>query len=80
MEDRSTELCEIKVKIKLQVHINTIILTDVYYVKSSKNIIISTKFMSKCFETFGKGEKIVIIKYNKNIISRYNKKWIGHHN
>lgn len=69
MSNEYTEIWDIKVKVKLQVHINTIILIDVYYLKSSKNIIILYKFMDNFFDIVGKGDKIQIIKKNKRFIS-----------
>lgn len=60
---------EIKVKVKLQVNKKTIILNDIYYLNSSKNIIVLTKFMSKVFKITVKGDKIIIKKNNQSIIS-----------
>ena len=47
MANESTEECKIKGKVKLRIDNKTIILTDVYYLESSKNIISLTKFMAK---------------------------------
>ena len=69
MDNEEVEKFEIKGKVKLQVNNKTIILTDVYYLKSSKNIINLTKFMAKGFKIIGKGNKILITKNNKSIIS-----------
>lgn len=45
MANENTEECNIKGKIKLRIEDKIIILTDVYYLKASKNIISLTKFM-----------------------------------
>ena len=47
MENETTEECNIKGKNKLRIEDKIIILTDVYYLKASKNIISLTKFMTK---------------------------------
>ena len=56
MAKESTEECKTKGKIKLHIEDKTIILTDVYYLKASKNIISLTKFMSKDYQVIGEGD------------------------
>ena len=69
MANKSTEEWKTKGKIKLRIEDKTIILTDVYYLKASKNIIILTKFMAKGYQVIGEGYHFRIIKDNKSIIS-----------
>ena len=69
MANETTEECKIKGKVKLRIDNKTIILTDVYYLESSKNIISLTKFMSKGYQVIGEGDHFLIIKDNKSIIS-----------
>ena len=64
MENETTEKCEIKVKVKLRLDKKTIVITDVYYLKASKNIIRITKLMYNEFKVIGKVEKFQIIKNN----------------
>ena len=47
MANESTEEWKTKGKVKLHIEDKIIVLTDVYYLKASKNIIILTKFMTK---------------------------------
>ena len=67
MLDETTEKCEVKGKVKLLLEKKTIILTDIYYLKESKNIIIITKFMAKGYKFILKEDQFHIIK-NKSII------------
>ena len=69
MENETTEECNIKEKIKLRIEDKVIVLTDVYYLKESKNIIILTKFMEKGYQVIGEGDDFCITKDNKSIIS-----------
>ena len=69
MDNESTEECKIKGKVKLRIDNKTIILTDVYYLESSKNIISLTKFMAKGYQVIGEGDHFRITKNNKSIIS-----------
>ena len=69
MENKYTETCEIKGKVKLQFSHNKIILTDIYYSKSYNNIIVITKFMSEVFKIIFKCDTIDIIKDKKQMIS-----------
>ena len=65
MANESTEECKIKGKVKLRIDNKTIILTDVYYLESSKNIISLTKFMDKGYQVIGEGDHFRIIKTRK---------------
>ena len=69
MENESTEECNTKGEIKLRIEDKTIILTDVYYLKVSKNIISLTKFMAKGYQVIGEGDHFRITKNQKSIIS-----------
>ena len=69
MANESTEEFRIKGKVKLCIDNKTIILTDVYYIESSKNIITLTKFMSKGYQVIGEGDHFQITKNKKSIIS-----------
>ena len=69
MANESTEECKTKGKIKLRIEDKIIILTDVYYLKASKNIIRLTKFMAKGYQVIGEGDHFLITKDNKSIIS-----------
>ena len=53
MSNENTEDWKTKGKIKLLNEGKIIILTDVYYLKSSKNIISLSKFMSKGYQVIG---------------------------
>lgn len=68
MENETTEVCEIKGKIKLWIDNMTVLLTDIYYLKDSKNIISLTKFMDKGYKVIGKGYQFKITKDNQSII------------
>ena len=70
MANETTEECNIKVKIKLHIEDKIIVLTDLYYIKSSKNIISLTKFMEKRYQVIGEGDNFRITKDNKSIISK----------
>ena len=54
---------------KLRINNKTIILTDVYYLESSKNIISLTKFMAKGYQVIGEGDHFRITINKKIIIS-----------
>ena len=69
MANESTEECKTNGKIKLLIEDKIIILTEVYYLKVSKNIISLTKFMTKGYQVIGEGDHFLIIKDNKSIIS-----------
>ena len=47
MANEYTDECKTKGKVKLRIEDKTIVLTDVYYLKTSNNIISLTKFMVK---------------------------------
>ena len=68
MANKTTEVCGIKFKIKLRIDDKTVVITDVYYLKASKNIISLTKFMYKVYKVIGKGYQFKIIKDNQSII------------
>ena len=70
MENETTEECNIKGKIKLHIEDKIIVLTDVYYLKASKNIISLTKFMSKGYQLIVEGDHFLITNNNKSIISK----------
>ena len=53
MENESTEEFKTKGKVKLHIKDKIIVLTDVYYLKASKNIISLTKFMDKGYQVIG---------------------------
>ena len=69
MANESTEEYRIKGKVKLHINEKTIILTDVYYLETSKNIISLMKFMDKGYQVIGEGEHFSITKNKKSIIS-----------
>ena len=69
MENETTEDFNTKGKIKLLIEDKVIVLIDVYYLKSSKNIIITTKFMSKGFKVIRKGYMFQIINNNNRFPS-----------
>ena len=64
MSNETTEKFEIKFKVIIRLDKKTIFLTDVYYLKASKNIIRITKLMYNEFKVIGKVEKFQIIKNN----------------
>ena len=69
MANETTEEWKTKGKLKLLIEDKIIILTDVYYLKASKNIIRLTKFMSKCYQVIGERDHFRITKDNNSIIS-----------
>lgn len=58
MKNVSIELCEIKQKVNIKLHLNTLIITDLYYIKPWNNIISLTKLMYKVFKISVKDDKI----------------------
>lgn len=68
ISNENTEECEVKGKIKLLIDKNTVVLTDVYYLKESNDIISLIKFISKGYKVIGKGYLFQIFKDNQSII------------